>query len=198
MALLCLTSDWYRNRMSIVDSHPSMSCALFAFFISSQNFFTVIIICWQLSSRRIKWRRNRKQSSEPFEPANTSRTLQTPRNIKKWKRDQNLFKQNNQKCKSSNVTFWLIRHYFIQARWFLWQPKIVERKSDNNERTERKRLKSEKFFSVQIEMSKMIYISFHFVSFMISKFSSGSTRKSKPAGSYEKGLIWRWNTLIYR
>lgn len=106
--------------------------------------------------------------------------------------------RTSENCNSSNSTFWLICHYFISemishdSRNKIF---IVERKS-NKAKERRTRKKSEKFFfiSEQIEMSKMIYLSF--VSSFIS-WLSGSWTLFRNQKCLKKGLIRRWNTLIY-
>lgn len=104
MALLCLTSDWYRNRMSIVDSNPSMSFALFVFFISCAKLLHrhhhhhhLLAIEFK-ANEMMKRNRIEKKFCEPFEPTNTSRTLQTPRNIKnQTSRSENAIKTSSNK-----------------------------------------------------------------------------------------------------
>ena len=142
MALLDLTGDWYRKRMSIVDSNPSMSRYLrFIPFTRSFAMSKAEREHWASESSRLGralWIVTRK--------LDTSRT--------------------SENCNSSNSTFWLICHYFISemishdSRNKIF---IVERKS-NKAKERRTRKKSEKFFfiSEQIEMSKMIYLSFQF------------------------------------
>lgn len=133
MALLDLTGDWYRKRMSIVDSNPSMSLYL-RFMLEQQQV------------RSTSWREFKANIAQnPLQAFWTA--VRAPRHLVQF-------------CNSSDLTFWLIRHYFISPRDdFLDSRKFIDERKSNKER----RTRSLKSFSEQIETSKMIYFSFRFV-----------------------------------
>lgn len=171
---------------------PSITVALFAFCCCSQK---QLLTSSSLDDERSgsRWLNLRGNEIPPSihcplnqkSSANTSAQVTNSQSC--FKREEIVQTRSRTATHPSRLFDWYV---IISLCWdgFLWQPKQeinIERKSNYNEARE-----TEKFFE-QIEMSKMIYFS----SRCFREFSLFSFRPH--THKISKGLIWRWNTLIY-
>lgn len=150
---LCMTGDWYRKGMSMLDSNPSMS---------------LYLRCKTLENNFIE------RNSRPL-----------------WTFRKHLRSNNIENCNSFDMTVWLICHYFISPRWFLV---TAEKKPTLNVNQTTMKTRKPILFRPNWNVEDDLYEFFRFLfsSMTFSCFFSTSNSKLM-----EKGLIWRWNTLIY-
>lgn len=176
MALLCLTGDWYRKGMSIVDSHPSMSPLYLRCLCENIIINDIAGESRAESSRWIAQHvRNRQRS--PLNPKHARRLIEHTAELQ-------LIPLHDFLIDMSLLNF---------SEMISHDSRKEKSKSWAQIRLQWSQLEVLFFAPIQIEMSKIRWFISVFVLFASSPmtFRFSFRARSEP----RKGLIWRWNTF---